>query len=159
MGKQVRWWSFTGLSQPSDDLSELPSVPVDDDGGKEVQAGDPVVLRLGRPIADLTASVEADGTLERMMGLTFVEPHLRPSLEVGVAQPVEDEDRSLEAADFAQGKCKAVLAGIGRQFSQDLTGDEVAGRHAGRKAQDVRPVLVDKADFDPSGDQGLEDGR
>ena len=58
---------------------ELPSVPVDDDGGKEVQAGDPVVLRLGRPIADLTASVEADGTLERMMGLTFVQPQLRPA--------------------------------------------------------------------------------
>src|SRR3954451_11411879 len=121
--------------------------------------GDPVVLCLGRPIADLTAAVEADGTLERMMGLTFVEPHLCPSPEVEVAQPVEDEDRSLDAADFAQGKCKAVLAGIGRQFSQDLTGDEVAGRHAGREAQDVRPVLADEADFDPSGDQGLEDGR
>ncbi len=48
--------------------------------------------------------------------------------------PVEDEDRSLDAADFAQGKCEAVLAGIGRQFSQDLAGDEVAGRHAGSKA-------------------------
>src|SRR4051812_16183694 len=37
MGKQVRWWSFTSLGQPGDDLSELPGVPVDDDGGKEVQ--------------------------------------------------------------------------------------------------------------------------
>src|SRR5215210_5885756 len=87
---QVRWWSFTALGYPGDDLSELPCVPVDDDGGKEVQAGDPVVLCFGRPIADLTASVEADGTLERMMGLAFVEPHLCPSLEVEVAQPVED---------------------------------------------------------------------
>ena len=101
MGKQVRWQSFTGHGQPGDDLSDLPSVPVDDDGSEEVQAGDPVVLCLGRPIADLTALVEADGTLERMMGLAFVEPHLRPSLEVEVAQLVEDEDRPLEAANFA----------------------------------------------------------
>ncbi len=83
-----------GFGHPGDDLSELPGVPVDDHGGEEVQAGDPVVLCLGRPIADLTALVEADGTLERMMGLAFVEPHLCPSLEVEVAQPVEDEDRA-----------------------------------------------------------------
>jgi hypothetical protein len=46
MGKQVRWWSFTGLGHPGDDLPELPGVPGDDDGGAEGQAGDPVVLRL-----------------------------------------------------------------------------------------------------------------
>ena len=47
MGKQVRWWSFTGLDHPGDDLSDFPwVVPGDDDGGAEGQAGDPGVLRL-----------------------------------------------------------------------------------------------------------------
>jgi hypothetical protein len=32
MGKQVRWWSFTGLGHPGDDLSELPGVRLEQEG-------------------------------------------------------------------------------------------------------------------------------
>ncbi len=93
-----------------------------------------------------------------MVRLALVQAHLCPALQVEIAQPVEHEERALDAADFAQCDGQAVLAGIGGELPQDVARDHRACRHAGGEARDVRPVVADQADVDPSADQGLQGG-
>lgn len=42
-----------------DGLAEMQGVPEDDDGGEQVEAGDPVMLTLGGAIADLALPTDA----------------------------------------------------------------------------------------------------
>lgn len=62
-----------GRQQPSfaflvrDHFAKLHGVPEDDDRGKQVHAGDPVVLPFGGTVADFAPAMEADGSLQRMM--------------------------------------------------------------------------------------------
>jgi len=59
-------------------------VPVDDDGGEQVQTGHAVVLTLGSAIPDFTLSPDAQGVFQGVMGLTLVQANLGPPLHVGV---------------------------------------------------------------------------
>jgi len=57
-----------------DSMAELQGVPVDDDGGEQVEARDPVVLAFGGAIADLALATDAQGVLQRMVRLALVGP-------------------------------------------------------------------------------------
>lgn len=69
-----------------DDLVELPCGPVDDDGSKEVEASNSMLLALGRPASDFAAPVAVDRTLQGMMGLTLVQSDLCSALQINAAQ-------------------------------------------------------------------------
>jgi len=69
MGEQV-----VGRIQPLatsglDGMAEMQGVPVDDDGGEQVEARDPVVLALGGAVADLALPADAQGILQRVVRL------------------------------------------------------------------------------------------
>ena len=50
-----------------DGMAEMQGVPVDDDGGEQVEARDPVVLALGGAVADLALTADAEGVLQRVV--------------------------------------------------------------------------------------------
>ena len=83
-------------------LAEVLGVPVDDDGGEQVETGHAIVLPLGGTVADFALPPDAQGVFKGVMGLTLVQADLGPALHVCVEQPFDDEERTLDAANFAQ---------------------------------------------------------
>jgi hypothetical protein len=126
---------------PCDSLPEVLGVPVDDDGGQQVQPCHTVVLTFDGPIADFALPPDAQGVFQGVMGLALVEANLGTTLHVGIKQPIDDEERALDAADFTQGKCQLMLAWIGCELFEQLTGRHDARSHRGYGAQDILPVL------------------
>ena len=68
-------------------------VPVDYDGGEQVQPCHPEMLAFTCPVADFTLAPDAQSVLEGVMGFSFVQPDLGATLHIGVQQPVDDEQR------------------------------------------------------------------
>ncbi len=68
-----------------DGMAEVQGVPVDDDGGEQVEARDPVVLAFGGAVADLALATDAQGVLQRMVRLALVEADLSAALHEGIA--------------------------------------------------------------------------
>ena len=64
-------------------MAKVQGVPVDDDGGEQVEAGDPVMLTLRRAVADFALTADAQGIFQRMMCLAFVEADLCTALAKG----------------------------------------------------------------------------
>ena len=89
---------FPGSDLIGDDFAEFPRIPIDNDGRRQIQAGNAVLLPFGRAITDFAAPVEVDCAFQRVMGLTLVQADLSPALQLYVAQPVQHEDRAFEAA-------------------------------------------------------------
>jgi hypothetical protein len=76
---------------PCDSLPEVLGVPVDDDGGQQVQPCHTVVLTFDGPIADFALPLDAQGVFQGVMGLALVEANLGTTLHVGIKQPIDDE--------------------------------------------------------------------
>ena len=93
-------------------LTEVLGVPVDDDGGEEVETGHAVVLPFGGAIPDFTLPPDAQGVLQGVMGLAFVQSDLSPALHVGIEEPFDDEEGPLDTADFAE--CQGSVPAGGR---------------------------------------------
>ena len=125
-----------GVLPGEDGLAELQRVPVDDDRGQQVEAGDPVVLSFLGSVSQFAALVEVDGALEGMVSLALVQSDLGASAHVGVRGPVDHEQRAFDAADLPQGGRQLVLAGIRGELAQD---QPVAGAPARRV---TLPVFV-----------------
>ncbi len=68
-------------------LPEMLGVPVDDDGGEQVQPWHAVVLTFDGPISDFTLATDAKCIFEGMMGLALVETDLGAALHVSIKQP------------------------------------------------------------------------
>ena len=80
---------------------EVDGVPEDDGGGEEVESGCSVALVVEGSVADFAEAVEEHGSGERVAGFAFVESVVDASSKVNVLEPVEDEQGSFDAADFA----------------------------------------------------------
>jgi hypothetical protein len=99
-------------------LTEVLGVPVDDDGGEQVQPGHSEVLALGCSITDFTLAANAQGVFQRMMRFALIQADLGTALHVGIQQPIDDEQRPFDPADFAQCDRKFMLSGVGCKFPQ-----------------------------------------
>ncbi len=75
-----------------DDFTEFPCVPIYDDRGQQIKAGNAMLLSFGRTVADFSASVEVDGPFQCVMGFALVQADLRPALQVDITEPVQHED-------------------------------------------------------------------
>ena len=75
-------------------------VPVNDDGGEQVQPGHAEVLALGCSITDLPLAASAQRILEGVMCFALVQADLGATLHVGVQQPVDNEQRPFDPSDF-----------------------------------------------------------
>lgn len=71
MGQEFGRDLEAGILAGEDSRAELQCVPVDDDRGQQVEAGDPVMLSLLGSVPQFAALVEIDGALEGMMRLAL----------------------------------------------------------------------------------------
>jgi hypothetical protein len=102
----------TGAAAACDGLPEMLGVPVDDDGGEQIEACHSEVLPFCRPVADFALATYAEGVFQSVMGFAFVQPDLGATLYVGIEQPVDDEERPLDPSDFPEGHGQLVLSGV-----------------------------------------------
>ena len=101
-----------GLPPREDGVAELQRVPVDDDRGQQVEAGDPVVLPFPGSVPQFTALVEVDGALESMVRLALVKPtRARRRTSGSVLHSIMNSERSMRPT-FSQGRRQLVLARI-----------------------------------------------
>src|SRR5690606_9344135 len=84
------------------------------------------------------------------------ETDLGAALHVSITQPIDDEKRALDATYFTQGKCKIMLAWIGRKLLEQLTTRHDARRHRGHGSQDILPILDDETLSDLAADQAAQ---
>ena len=143
MGQELGLDGQPGVFPLSDRFAEMDGIPVDDDGGEQVEPGHAVVLALARAVADLALPPDAELVLECVMSLALVQAGVGPALHIGLEQPVDDEERSFDLSDFAESDGQFVLARIGRELSQQLARRKGAAGQDGSNQQDVRPVPHD----------------
>ena len=91
-------------------------VPVDDDGGEQVEACHAEVLPFCCAVADFALAADAEGVFQGVMRLAFVQPDLGAALHVGVEQPVDDEERPLDPSDFPESNGQLMLSGVCREL-------------------------------------------
>ena len=85
-----------------DSVTEMFGVPVNDDGGEEIQPGHSEVLALSCSITDFTLAPNAQGVFQRMMRFALIQADLGTALHIGIQQPIDDKERPFDPADFAQ---------------------------------------------------------
>ncbi len=108
-----------------DRFVEMGGIPVNDDGGEQVEPGHAAVLALARAVADFALAPDAECVLERVMSLALVQAGVGSALHIGVEQPVDDEERSFDPSDFAESDSQFVLARIGPNFRSSWLGGRV----------------------------------
>ena len=102
MGQQLGLNGQAGVFPLSDRFVEMGSIPVNDDGGEQVEASHAVVLALAGAVADFALAADAQRVLEGVVCLALVQASVGPALHTGVEQPVDDEERSFDPSDFTE---------------------------------------------------------
>ena len=155
MGQELGLDGQPGVLPLSDRFAEMGGIPVDDDGGEQVEPGHTVVLALARAVADFALAPDPERVLERVMSLALVQAGVGSALHIGVEQPVDDEERSdeersFDPSDFAESDGQFVLARLGRELSQQLAGRKDVTGQGGSNPQDVWPAPL-RYPFIPAG--------
>ena len=143
MSQELRLDGQAGEFPLADRFAEMGGIPVNHDGGEEVEAGHAVMLALAGEVADFALAPDAEGVLEGVMSPALVEAGVGSVLHIGVEKPVDDEEGTFDPSNFAESDGQFVLSGIGRELAQQLAGREDATGQGGSNAQDVRPVPRD----------------
>lgn len=75
-------------------------VPIDDDGGEQVQTSHAVMLTLGGFIAGSALTTNAQGIFQTAVRHPLIQVNIGTSLHTGMKQPVDNEHRTLCAPGF-----------------------------------------------------------
>ena len=126
-----------------DRFVEMGGIPVNDDGGEEVEPSHAVVLALAGAIADFALAPDAERAFEGVVCLVFVQAGAGPALHIGVEHPVDDEERSFDPSDVTESDSQFVLVRIGRELSQQLAGRKSPAGQGGTNPRDVGQVPHD----------------
>ena len=142
MGQELGLDRQPGVFPLSDRFAEMGGIPVNDDGGEQVEPGHAVVLALAGAVADFALAPDPERVLERVMSLALVQAGVGSALHIGVEQPVDDaersnEERSFDPSDFAESDGQFVLTRIGRELSQQLARRKGAAGQGGSNPQHV----------------------
>ena len=65
-------------------LTKVLGVPIDNDGGTQVEAGHAIVLALDRAVADFALASDAQSVIQGMVRLALVQPDLGAALHIEV---------------------------------------------------------------------------
>ena len=150
MGQELGLDGQPGVFPLSDCFAEMGGIPVNDDGGEQVEPGHAAVLALVRAVADFALASDPERVLERVMSLALVQAGVGSALHIGVEQPVDDEEGSFDPSDFAESDGQFVLARIGRELSQQLARRKGTAGQGGSNPQDVWPAPL-RYPFIPAG--------
>ncbi len=112
------WRIQPGLFPVRDCDANVFGVPAGDDGGEQVEPGDPEVLPFGCAISDFFLSTDPQCNLQGMIRLAFIEADIGATLHIGIEQPVYEEQPPLAPPDFAKSNGQAMLSRPRRQFLQ-----------------------------------------
>ena len=156
MGEKLVGDDFARGAQLVDGASEIDGVPEDDGGDREIEARGAVALILESPIADLAEAMKEHGPLESVVRLALVEAGAGAPAQCGVADPVEREQRALQASDFPQRFGDGVLARIGGEASHERRGRDGSGLDRRARAQDFIPGIADDTHVDCPADDRRE---
>lgn len=107
-------------------------VPIDDDRREKIEPGDPEVLALDCSIADLALATDPLGAFQGMVCLPLVQADLRPTLRVGIEQPVDDEQCAFTAA--AEAHQRGDAAAVARALADDRRIETLAQAGKNRKS-------------------------
>ena len=99
--------------------AEIEGIPVCNGGDEQVEPRCAVLLVLKSSIGEPALAVGVDGVCQSVPGLSLVQSGLAGAAQIRLFQPVEREQRPLDAAKFAKGKVKLVLPAIGGKLAQD----------------------------------------
>ncbi len=97
---------------------QIDRVPQHDGRCHQVEAAGPVALLLETAVADFTQAVEEHGAGQRVAGFALVQPGMHAAAQLDALQPVQDEQRALDAPQLAQGHGQAVLAWVAAEFPE-----------------------------------------
>ena len=94
---------YIGARRPqvTDGPVEVNGIPERDCGRDQGQPGSAVPLVLEGAVAQFAKPVEEDGAGESVAGFTLVEDAARAASLLGIVEPVEHEQRALDAPDLA----------------------------------------------------------
>ena len=73
MGQELGLDGQPGVFPRSDCFAEMGGIPINDDGGEQVEPGHAVVLALAGAVADFALAPDLERVLERMMSLALVQ--------------------------------------------------------------------------------------
>ena len=102
-------------------VAELFGIPVDDDGGQQIEARDEEVLPFRGAVADFSLTPDPKGTFQGVMCFSLVQADIGTALHVSIEQPFDDEQCALDPADLPQGQCQIMLPRARGQFLEEVT--------------------------------------
>ncbi len=91
-------------------------VPQHDGRRHQIEAAGPVALLLKTAVADFTQSVEEDRPGQRVARLALIQPRMDAAAQLHALQPIQNEQRALDAPQLAQRHGQAVLARVAAEF-------------------------------------------
>ena len=101
---------------------QIDRVPQHDGRRHQIEAAGPVALLLKTAVADFTQSVEEDRPGQRVARLALIQPRMDAAAQLHALQPIQNEQRALDAPQLAQGDGQAVLARIAAELAQHQRG-------------------------------------
>ena len=101
MGRDLGLDGQAGVFPMSDRFAEMGGIPVNDDGGEQVEPGHAVMLSFAGAVADFALAPDAERVLERVMSLAPVQAGVGSAPHIGVKQPVDDEECAFDPSASA----------------------------------------------------------
>ncbi len=147
-----------GGSECRDCSFEVDRIPEHDRGDDEIQPAGSEALVVEGTVLDQTRAVEAHRAAQRVLGLTLVQTDRHAATELGALQPVQHEQRAVDAADLAPPPGQPVLTRVRGQLAQYQRGGRRSLANRRGQTRELVPLALDSPDVDPVADQRLEDG-
>ena len=135
---------------------QIDRVPQHDGRRHQVEAGSAVALLLETAVADFAQAVEEHGASQRVARLALVQPGMHAAAQFHALQPVQDEQRALDAPQLAQGDGQAVLARVAAKLPEHQRGRHRALLDRGGQPQDLVPMGADVLDVERAADHRFE---
>ena len=143
VGEEFGWAIQSCPLSPCHSVSELFGIPINDDGGQQIEASDAEVLSFRGTVADFSLTPDPKSTFQGVMCLSLVKADMGAALHVGVEQPFDDEQCAFDPADLPQGQRQIMLPRARGQFLEEVTWLHPARQHCCDTAQNIRPVFDD----------------
>ena len=83
-----------------DRFVEMGGIPINDDGGEEVEPSHAVALALAEAVADFALASDPRRVLRRVVCLALVQTGVGPALHIGVEQPADEAESSFDPVRF-----------------------------------------------------------
>ena len=120
-------------------LVHVKRVPASIGSNDEFESHDPLLLRFMGANVDASLGIREHGLGQGMPGFALGEASLTFHPKLGVLDPVQHEEGSLDPTDFAKREIQPVLLPVGAELSQHVRGFYGPGLDTGCQSHDNTP--------------------